>query len=616
MNHDRQIELDTTRIVMKNRENAQTVVGRGHDQERRAVRRRAGLGMIATVALLVALLAAPAAAAKPDRTVKGGGTTDTTSTTTATTSTDTTSTDTSTSTVTATGGSGKTATAAKSYDPVTSLGSMYNVVDQIGARSLWQRGITGAGVHVAVIDTGIAPVPALTGADKVVGMVDLSFESDVPEAVYLDTFGHGSHMAGIIAGRDPGADPATAHQRPGEFLGVAPDAGIVSVKVGDNTGAVDVSQVIAAIDWVVEHRDTNGFNIRVLNLSYSTDSFGGVEDPLFRAVERAWQAGIVVVVAAGNEGWNQATGGLSSPARDRYVVAVGGAKRAVYGGVEEFEIPSWASPGEYYTYDENGKRQRYWMSGYTGRMPDVIAPGAHIDSLRVPGSRVDVEHPEGHVTQTIMRGSGTSQSAAVVSGAAALLIQDRPELTPDQVKALFMGTAVPVWNEDEVVQGKGVIDVAAAAASPAPVVVQAHPTSSGLGSLEAARGTQHVTVNGTRIEGEITAWGTPWDPRAWLAAAATDSTWTDGTWDGASWTGASWTGASWTGASWTGASWTGASWTGASWTGASWTGASWTGASWTGASWTGASWTGASWTGASWTGASWTGASWTGAGWT
>ncbi len=130
-------------------------------------------------------------------------------------------------------------------------------------------------------------------------MVDLSLEADVPEARYLDTYGHGTHMAGIAAGRSPGADLRTEHG----FLGVAPDARIVSIKVADNTGAVDVTQVIAGIDWVVQHRNEGDLNIRVLNLSYGTDSKQGYQiDPLAAAVERAWDAGIVVVVAAGNDG--------------------------------------------------------------------------------------------------------------------------------------------------------------------------------------------------------------------------------------------------------------------------------------------------------------------------
>ena len=535
---------------------------------------RASLAALATMAMVGAALAGPAAAAKND---KAGD---------------------SVSVVTVSVAE----RASSGFDSVVDLGSMYNVVDQIGARELWDRGVTGAGIDVAVIDTGVAPIPALTGADKVVAMVDLSAEANVVEARYLDTNGHGSHMAGIIAGRDPGADPATSTDQPGDFLGVAPGAGIVGVKVGDNTGAVDVSQVIAAIDWVVQHRNDGDLNIRVINLSYGVDSAQDYRiDPLTRAVENAWAHGIVVVTAAGNEGWTS-SGGMSSPAVDPYVIAVAATEANDWG----LTVPSWSSPGDYSTKTEGkGGTVKAGKDGYTGRTPDLAAPGSHLVSLRVPGSRVAVEHTEGFVDESLQRGSGTSQAAAVVSGAVALLLEARPELSPDQVKAALMETAEPVEGWGEVFQGQGQINVATAADAPATNEVQSWDRSTGLGSIEAARGTQHVTFDGSIIEGEVTVNGDTWDPEAWVKLSTL----------GSSWTGSSWTGSSWTGSSWTGSSWTGSSWTGSSWTGSSWTGSSWTGSSWTGSSWTGSSWTGSSWTGSSWTGSSWTGSSWTGAGW-
>ena len=133
--------------------------------------------------------------------------------------------------------------------------------------------VTGRGVGVALIDSGVAPVEGLTTPGKVVNGPDLSFESQHPEAQYLDTFGHGTHLAGIIAGRDANS-----------FRGVAPDASVLSVKVATADGATDVSQVIAAVDWVVQHRDDNGMNVRVINLSVGTDSVQSyVLDPLAHA---------------------------------------------------------------------------------------------------------------------------------------------------------------------------------------------------------------------------------------------------------------------------------------------------------------------------------------------
>jgi serine protease AprX len=472
------------------------------------------------------------------------------------------------------------------------LGSMYNVVDQIGARALWDRGITGKGVNVALVDTGVAPVPALNDGSKVIATVDLSGEAGVPQATYLDTYGHGTFMAGIIAGRDPGANAADAQDHPDWFLGVAPDAGLVSVKVGDNTGAADISQIIAGVDWVVEHADT--LDIGVLNLSYASGStLPYNSDPLTFALERAWQAGIVVVVAAGNDGRGSHT--LASPAVDPYVIAVAAVEAKKD---PKFVVPSWMSSGD-------GVRN-----------PDVSAPGAHIISLRDPLSRIDIEHPEGYVSDLLFKGSGSSQAAAVVAGAAALERQLHPDYTPDQIKAVLMSNTANASPRNARYSGAGVIQLDDSLGLPTPTLVQNFPKSDGTGSLEAARGPVHIVINGEPLYGEVTVLGTPWVGARWTGAR-----WTDGTWDGARWTGGTWMGARWTDASWTGARWTGARWTGARWTdtfwnGARWTGLRWTGARWTADAWTGSSWTGARWTGARWTDAGWSGARWTGARWT
>ncbi len=479
-------------------------------------------------------------------------------------------------------------------------GSLYNVVDQIGVRALWAKGFTGRGVNVALIDTGVAPVAALSGADKVVATVDLSFEAGIPEVTYLDTFGHGTHMAGIIAGRDPGADPKLAAQHPEWFLGVAPDAGLVSVKVGDNSGAVDVTQVIAGVDWVVEHAAE--LNIRVINLSYGSNStLPYTTDPLTAAVERAWKAGIVVVAAVGNDGRDARA--LATPAADPYVIAVSAAERrdsaSVNNGsvVKRWAVPTWANGGD-------GVRN-----------PDVTAPGASIVSLRDPGSRVDVEHPEGYVSPTLFKGSGSSQATAVVSGLVAVLLSAQPKMTPDQIKGALLASANAdfIMPKNDRFSGRGLVtsnlvklkEFAAQAK-----VSQKWPMSTGAGSLEAARGNQDLIVNGVTITGDVTANGAIWTGAKW-----TGKTWTNGAWDGAQWSGGTWRGATWTGMSWRGAAWSGMSWRDASWSGMSWRDASWSGMSWRDGSWSGMSWRDVSWSGMSWRDATWSGMSWRDSSW-
>jgi serine protease AprX len=155
---------------------------------------------------------------------------------------------------------------AATYDPGTDPGSMANLTSITGAAAWWNAGYTGKGVDVALIDTGVAPVPGLDGPDKVINGPDLSLESQSDAFRYLDTNGHGTFMASLIAGKDATLTAPYEKAPASVYRGIAPDARIVSVKVGVADGGTDVSQVIAAIDWVVQHRHDNGMNIRVINL--------------------------------------------------------------------------------------------------------------------------------------------------------------------------------------------------------------------------------------------------------------------------------------------------------------------------------------------------------------
>jgi serine protease AprX len=463
-----------------------------------------------------------------------------------------------------------------------------------GAADYWQAGYTGAGVDIALIDTGVVPTDGLTYPGKVINGPDLSFESQADNLRYLDTYGHGTHLAGIIAGRDDAAGQVLKGDSD-HFLGMAPGARIVSVKVADSQGAVDVSQVIAAIDWVVQHRNDNDMNIRVINLAYGTDGIQpSAIDPLSQAVEMAWKAGIVVVVAAGNDGNTTA---LRNPATNPFVIAVGASQPNNTNSLADDTVPTFSNCG-------------------TGeRFVDIVAPGKSIVSLRDPGAHIDEQYPEAVVANDFFLGSGTSQASAVVTGAVALLLEQRPELNPDQVKQLLVhDTAMYLEGASFNCQGGGALDLTTALGAPTPSPTsaeQTHQRSDGSGSLEAARGSNHVYDNDIPLQGEIDIMSSPWTPyqcqtvtygkgKDRYDVTECESKWTGGDFNGASWSGASWSGASWSGASWSGASWSGASWSGASWSSKDWSGASWSGASWSGASWSGASWSGASWSGHVW----------------
>src|SRR4051812_6044166 len=299
-------------------------------------------------------------------------------------------------------------------NPGADKGALHNLENAIGAQDLYAAGFTGKGVGVALIDTGVAVVRGLTSGNVVNGP-DLSFDSQDPATAHVDGFGHGTHLAGIIAGRDTAGTPAS-YLDPSNWHGVAPDATLVNVKVGASHGAVDVSQVIAGIDWVVQHAGDN--HTRVINLSYGTDSVqSSMVDPLAFAVENAWKHGIVVVAAGGNDG--DASKTLANPASDPHIIAVGAMDDAGTASTADDTVPSWSTHGT------------------TDRHVDVVAPGVSVLGLRVPGGTADQANPQARVGTRFARASGTSQAAAVVSGEVALLLQANPNLTPDQIKVLL-----------------------------------------------------------------------------------------------------------------------------------------------------------------------------------
>lgn len=513
---------------------------------------------------------------------------------------------------------------SSTFDPTTDPGSTLGVVNSMGAPAFWRQGIYGDGVDVALIDSGVAPVNGLTYPGKVVHGPDLSPESQSPALDHLDTYGHGTHLAGIIAGRDDGLTNPAAYTKD-TFVGVAPGARIVSVKAADVGGSTDITQLLAAIDWVVQNRNSHGMNIRVLNLSFGTDSTQDYRvDPLTYAVEQAWHKGIVVVAAGGNDG--PGTTSLTNPAYDPYVIAVGGADGRGTKTVTDDVIGDFSS------------------NGSETRRPDLVAPGKSIVSLKSPGSYADVAHPEGHVGGRFMRASGTSQAAAVVSGAAALLLQQRPNLTPDQVKALLTATASPLANAHATAQGGGMLNLTSVARARTPHlgrVAQTWERATGTGSVELTRGSYHLYDGEVPLTGEFDLFGNPFVSSEWAARSAADRAWDGGSWNGSVWTGDGFTAATcvdpsflpepdpeadaepacvpvsdiWTGNTWTANRWSANRWSANTWTGNTWTANTWTGNTWTGNTWTGNTWTGNTWTANRWSGNTWTANRWTTAAW-
>ena len=439
----------------------------------------------------------------------------------------------------------------------SSRDSVYN--DVVRADDAWGAGLTGQGVTVAVLDTGIANVGDLAGRilpvrDDLTGAVtacqNLSGESNCN-----DSYGHGTFIAGLIAGSGAASG--------GAYKGVAPAANLVSVKVAGRDGSSDVSTVIAGIQWTVSFKDRYG--IRVLNLSLGTDGTQTYRtDPLNYAVEKAWDAGIAVVVAASNRG--PSAGTISKPGDDPWVITVGAVDDHGTPGLGDDTIPNFSSRGPT-AADGLAK-------------PDVVAPGAHMVSLRAPGSAIDRQFPN-YIGTAYRKGSGTSMATGVVSGAVALMVQADPTTTPNRVKYALASTARAAASSDPMAVGSGLIDVLAAAfEAPAGEANQGLARSNGLGSLDLSRGTVRVQTNTllpTVVSGLLTGQLLLWDPILF-----TTTPWTGTSWYGTSWYGTSWYGTSWYGTSWYGTSWYGSSWYGQP-EGTSWYGTSWYGSSWYGA---------------------------------
>lgn len=184
--------------------------------------------------------------------------------------------------------------------------------------------------------------------------------------------------------------------------------------------------------------------------------------------------------------------------------------------------------------------------GTDGLSVAILARGRSVLSLPSPGSFADDANPHARVVDRLFLGSGTSQSAAVVSGAAALLLSDRPELTPDRVKELLVSEGKDFGNTEGACDAPALV-LKDARDADAPGVTQAHPESTGHGLLEVTRGSDHIEHNGVVLEGEQDIFGNEWDGTSWSTAAALGTSWSGGDWNGTSWSGTSWSGTYWSG---------------------------------------------------------------------
>jgi serine protease AprX len=301
----------------------------------------------------------------------------------------------------------------------------------VNAPVAWNSGWDGTGVGVAVIDSGIYSHPDLLSARS--GQSRVVYRKSFIGGVQNDDFGHGTHVAGIVAGTGATSNvPGSSHV----LRGIAPNANLLDLRVLDQNGASNDSVVIAAIETAANLR--NNYNVRVINLSLGRPIYESCTlDPLCEAAEAAWKDGIVVVIAAGNLG-RDGYSTVLSPGNSPHAITVGAMKtEGTYTRSDDL-IASYSSKGPTYI-DLTVK-------------PDVVAPGNVVVSLLAAGSTLANAYPGNIVgpsyyssggtgTAEYMRLSGTSMATPVVSGTVALMLQKDPTLTPDTIKARLMKTA-------------------------------------------------------------------------------------------------------------------------------------------------------------------------------
>ncbi len=305
--------------------------------------------------------------------------------------------------------------------------------ESVGAAEVWAEGDLGQDVTVAFLDTGIEPrFASLNHGTNGNQQRILAYYDAIADRTYVgkkvmqspgDPNGHGTHVAGIVGNN-------TYKHKTETYFGLAPAANLVAVRALNEQGSGTYADVLRGIQWVIDNKDT--YNIRVLNISmYAQPLSPYWADPFCLATMAAWNAGIVVVASAGNGGPTPMSIGV--PGNTPYVITVGAfTDNYTPSNFGDDYIPEFSAAGP--TVDAFVK-------------PDVIAPGAHIVSLMRHDAYLAQQYPENRIPPFYFKTAGTSMSAAVVSGIAALMLSDNPTLTPDQVKYRLALTARPQFSE-------------------------------------------------------------------------------------------------------------------------------------------------------------------------
>jgi serine protease AprX len=430
-------------------------------------------------------------------------------------------------------------------------------IQTIGADRVDYDALDGETVAVAVVDSGIKyqnDFDTHRGHSRVI----TSFP--YPNS---DSFGHGTHIAGIIGGNGEKSD--------GAYRGVAPFLNLVDVKVANSKGAATTSDVVEGLQWIYENKDT--YNIRVVNISLTgsvVESY--TTSPLDAALEILWFNGVVVVVSAGNSGSgedNEDNGILYPPANDPFVITVGATDENGTEGISDDTVASFSASG--LTSDGFSK-------------PDIVAPGKNIVSVLAQWKCVLAkEHPDNVVNRYYFRMSGTSVAAPMVSGAAALLLQVYPDLTPDQVKDRLMATANKEdWDYHATEAGAGYLDVDEAI----------------YGDIPEPANQENILPNDLLAKMALIAY--------WANQNGGENI----DWENVDWSSVNWSSVNWSSVNWSSVNWSSVNWSSVDWSKVTWGSVNWSSVNWSSVNWSSVNWSSVNWSSVNWSSVNWSSDYW------
>ena len=442
------------------------------------------------------------------------------------------------------------------YNDGTAPNNTY--LDTLNVKPVWDMGFKGEGITVAVVDSGItndqdfSTDPSLsTSSSRLIAQSNFNNDS----SFLGDAYGHGTHVAGVIGGN--------GFMSNGVYQGIAPGVNLIGLKISDDQGMAYESDTVNALAWILEHKDEH--NIRVVNLSINStveDSYHN--SPLDAALEILWFNGIVVVASAGN----QASDGEinifnAAPANDPFIITVGASHENYTSDRADDSVAPFSAQG-------------LTTDGY--HKPDIVAPGKDIISVLANNSEWARNYPDRAVIgRQYFRISGTSVSASMVAGAAALILQAEPDLTPDQVKYRLINTGSTIGTDAEYPY----MDIQFAVTTPT---------------------TEYAN------QGVI--------PHQLLAKMAMIAYWANQNgedeidWSSVNWSSVNWSSVNWSSVNWSSVNWSSVNWSSVNWSSVNWSSVNWSSVNWSSVNWSSVNWSSVNWSSVNWSSVNWGSVDW------